>query len=204
MLNLDAFATVLTAPGPYATAYLDATRSKELGPQEVDKRWRALRASLAEQGADDATLDAMEAAVGGHEDVPGPHGQLLVAAGGAVRYDVGLPEVPRREGAHWAPLPHLMPAVAQLGARVPYVLALVDRVGADVTVVGPDHSAVEQQTVAGSTYPIQAYRLVESGEICPASACSKLSSASARPSSSPMGTAPKGWATITYRSSSSS
>ena len=30
-----------------------------------------------------------------------------------------------------------MPMVAQLGPVVPYVLALVDRVGADVTVHGP-------------------------------------------------------------------
>lgn len=152
MLTLDSFSGVLTTPGPYATAYLDATRSKELGPQEVDKRWRAVRAALAEQGADEETLAAMDAAVGGHEDVPGPHGQVLVASGGTVHYDVALPEPPRREGGHWAPLPHLMPAVAQLGARVPHLLALVDRTGADLTVVGPDRSFTEEKTVDGDTF----------------------------------------------------
>jgi hypothetical protein len=152
MIGLDTFSTVLTTPGPYATAYLDATRSKELGPQEVDKRWRAVRAALAEQGADEPTLAAMDAAVGGHTDVPGPHGQVLVAAGGVVHQDLALPEPPRQDGGSWAPLPHLMPAVAQLGARVPYVLALVDRTGADVTVVGPDRSSTEERTVEGETY----------------------------------------------------
>src|SRR5829696_5887380 len=155
MIRLDTLSDLLTGPGPYATAYLDATRSKELGPQEVDKRWRGLRRSLAEQGADDATLEAMDAAVGGHADVPGSHGQLVVGAGGRVRYDVALPEVPQRQTASWAPLPDLMPMVAQLGARVPYLLALVDRVGADVTVVGPDRSSSETQTVKGDTYPIR-------------------------------------------------
>jgi len=155
MIRVDSLSGLFEAPGPFATVYLDATRSKELGPQEVDKRWRALRAELAEQGADDATLDALEAAVGGHHDVPGEHGQLLVAAGGTLRYDVALAEVPRRESARWAPLPDLMPMVAQLGARVPYLLALVDRVGADVTVVGPDRSSSETQTVKGDTYPIR-------------------------------------------------
>jgi hypothetical protein len=155
MLYLDTFAGVLGTTGPYATAYLDATRSKELGPQEVEARWRALRGQLAGHGADEATLAAMDAAVGGHEDVPGPHGQLLVAAGGRVLHDLALPEPPRREEAHWSPLPHLMPAAAQLGARVPYVLALVDRVGADVTVVGPDRSSTERTTVDGDTYPIR-------------------------------------------------
>ena len=103
----------------------------------------------------DATLDAMEAAVGGHPEVPGAHGQLLVGAGGRLRYDVALGEVPRRETASWAPLPDLMPLVAQLGARVPYVLALVDRVGADVVVVGPDGAERERETVEGGTYPIR-------------------------------------------------
>jgi hypothetical protein len=155
MLGLDFVKGVLDSPGPYATAYLDATRSKELGPQEVAARWRALRSDLEAQGADAATLDAMEAAVGGHQDVTGAHGQVLVGAGGRVLLDHALPEVPRRETARWSPLPDLMPLAAQLGSRVPYVLALVDRVGADVTVVGPDSSAAEHTTVAGETHRIR-------------------------------------------------
>ena len=71
MIRLDTLSELLATPGPYATAYLDATRSKELGPQEVAARWRALRDSLAEQGADAATLDAMEAVAGRHTEVPG-------------------------------------------------------------------------------------------------------------------------------------
>ena len=78
MIRLDTLTGLATAPGPFAVAYLDATQAKELGPQEVEKRWRALRGSLAEQGADEATLDEMQAAVGRH-DVPGEHGQALVA-----------------------------------------------------------------------------------------------------------------------------
>jgi hypothetical protein len=153
MLRLDTLSDLATAPGPYAVAYLDATRAKELGPQEVDKRWRALRGSLAEQGADEATLDAMEAAVGGHPDVPGPHGQALVGAGGRLVGDFVLPGPPRRETTRWSPLPHLMPLVAQLAPVVPYVLALVDRVGADVTVHGPGGES--ERSVEGGTYPIQ-------------------------------------------------
>jgi Bacterial archaeo-eukaryotic release factor family 2 len=149
MIRLDSLSGLLAAPGPYATAYLDATRSKELGPQEVAARWRALRGSLASDGADEATLDAMEAAVGGHADVPGQHGQLLVGSGGALHLDAVLPAPPRRESARWAPLPHLMPMIAQLGPVVPYVLAVVDRTGAEVTVHGPQGSSSE--TVQGDT-----------------------------------------------------
>jgi hypothetical protein len=138
MIRLDTWSGLLATPGQYATAYLDASRAKELGPQEVEGRWRALRSELGSQGADEATLDAMQAAVGGHTDVSGAHGQLLVASGGTLRMDGVLPGPPRRETARFAPLPHLMPLVAQLGPTVAHVLVLVDRVGADVTVHGPD------------------------------------------------------------------
>jgi hypothetical protein len=147
MIRLDRLASLLVTPGPSATAYLDATRAKELGPQEVEGRWRALRGSLAEQGADAATLDAMQAAVGGHTDVPGPHGQVLVGHGGRLHMDTVLPSPPGLELARWAPLPHLMPMIAQLGPVVPYVLAVVDRVGGDVTVHGPAGDSTE--TVRG-------------------------------------------------------
>jgi hypothetical protein len=147
MIRLDALSELLATPGPYATAYLDATLSKELGPQEVAARWRALRATLAEHGADEATLDAMEAAAGRHTEVPKAHGQVLAGSGGVLRLDAVLPAPPRRETARWAPLPHLMPMVAQLGLVVPYVLAVVDRTGADVTVHGP--RGTESQTVQG-------------------------------------------------------
>jgi hypothetical protein len=136
MIRLDSFTELLATPGRYATAFLDATRSKELGPQEVDTRWRDLRRSFEELGADEATLAAMQAAVGGHADVAGPHGQLLVGSGGTVLLDVALPDPPVQQIARLAPLPHLMPMVAQLGRQVPYVLVLVDRTGADVSVHG--------------------------------------------------------------------
>jgi len=147
MIRLDSLSELLATPGPYATAYLDATLSKELGPKEVAGRWRALRDSLAEQGADAATLDAMESVAGRHTDVPGAHGQVIVGGGGTLRLDAVLPAPPRRQTARWAPLPHLMPMVAQLGLVVPYVLAVVDRVGADVTVHGP--RGTESETVQG-------------------------------------------------------
>ncbi|HST66286.1 MAG TPA: Vms1/Ankzf1 family peptidyl-tRNA hydrolase [Mycobacteriales bacterium] len=149
MIRLDTWSDLLTTPGPYATAYLDASRAKELGPQEVAGRWRALRSALSSQGADDATLDAMEAAVGGHTDVTGEHGQLLVASGGTLHLDGVLPGPPRREIAHYGPLPHLMPLAAQLAPLVPHVLVLVDRVGADVTVHGP--AGKTETTVEGDS-----------------------------------------------------
>jgi hypothetical protein len=149
MIRLDRLSELLATPGAYATVYLDATLAKELGPQEVENRWRDQRRALADQGADEATLDAMRAAAGGHTEVPGERAQVLVGSGGRVRLDAVLPGRPRRETARWAPLPHLMPMLAQLRPVVPYVLALVDRTGGEVIVHGPQGESA--QTVRGDT-----------------------------------------------------
>src|ERR1700750_2285609 len=109
MIRLDTLSELLATPGPYATGYLDATLSTEARPKEWAGRWRASRDSLSEQGADAATLYAMESVAGRHTEVPGAHGQVIVGAGGALRLDAVLPAPPRRQTARWAPLPHLMP-----------------------------------------------------------------------------------------------
>ena len=79
MIRLDTLSELLAAPGPYATAYLDADPGQGARPAEVAARWRALRDSLAEQGADAATLDAMEAVAGRHTEVPGRTGRCSSA-----------------------------------------------------------------------------------------------------------------------------
>ncbi|HEX6755185.1 MAG TPA: Vms1/Ankzf1 family peptidyl-tRNA hydrolase [Mycobacteriales bacterium] len=153
MIRLDTLADLATAPGPFATAYFDATRAEELAPRIVATRWRALREALEAAGADSATLDAMQAAAGSEDHVPGAHGRVLVGSGGTLRWDVALPAPPPHDFARFSPLPHLMPAVTALGPREPYIVALVDRVGADVTVHGPD--TVEERTIEGKRYPIR-------------------------------------------------
>jgi hypothetical protein len=138
--------------GPVATAYLDTTRSVENAAGEIELRWRAAREELAAAGADEKTLDAAAAAVGRHRQTPGPQGQVLVAADGQLRYDAVLPHPPRRQIARWAPLPHLMPLVAQLAPVVPYLLVVVDRTGADLRVHGPGGD--QETEIEGGDWPV--------------------------------------------------
>lgn len=152
MIRLDSLAHLVAAPGPYATAYVDATRKTEEGAEEVALRWRALREDLARHGADHATLDAMSAALAEPDHLPGEHGRVLVGRDGRVRYDAALPQPPRWQSSRWSPLPHLMPMVAQLAPLVPHVVAVVDRTGGDVEVTGPHGQ--EEREVAGREWPV--------------------------------------------------
>lgn len=123
--------------GPFATVYLDASRTDEAGGQEVQLRWRRARDHLAEQGAPASLLDRLEESALEPTGEGGPHGRALIGAGGSVLLNRVLPRPPARETASWSPLPHVMQLVRQEAYVVPYVLLVVDREGADFTVVGP-------------------------------------------------------------------
>ena len=81
-------------PGPFATAYLDATRSTELGAEQVRLRWHALRSTLLHAGADEATVAALDDSA--EEPVSGEHGRVLVGAHGETLLAASLPRLAAR------------------------------------------------------------------------------------------------------------
>lgn len=151
-MRLELLAPLYDVDGPYASAYLDTSRDSEDAARAIDLRWQGLHNELANDGADEVTLDAMAAEVGGHRSESGRHGQVLIAARGKVILNAVLPEPPQQDRATWSALPDLLPFVSQLGTRVPHVVAVVDRVGADISVHG-QHD--ETRSVEGGDYPIR-------------------------------------------------
>jgi len=154
-MDLGFLARLYERRPPFATVYLDTTRSNADAAHAIDLRWKEQRHTLAEHGADEATLAALDAAAGQDRGVPGPHGQALVAAGGEVLLERVLPAPPRRELAQWGPLPHLMPMLAQLAESVPYVLVRCDRVGADIEAYGAFGQQTNSKEVEGGTLHIR-------------------------------------------------
>ena len=47
-MDLSFLTPLYETPGPVASVYLDTTRAEESGAQEIELRWRAARAELAE------------------------------------------------------------------------------------------------------------------------------------------------------------
>ncbi len=146
-------------PGPFATVYLDATRSTQSGEHEVELRWRDLRGQLADQGCDEKTLAALDDAVSVPPAMPGPHGQVLVAADGAVLLNSALPAPPARSEARAAPLPYVLPMIAQSRPRIAHLVIAADHRGADLLPVSADAAAtgvpVVTLSVEGSSqYPL--------------------------------------------------
>jgi hypothetical protein len=149
----------LSASGPFATVCADVSHTTENADAELDLRVRALAESLEKQGAPEAVVAAVrERLLEGNDG--GEAGTLLgravvVAADGSVVLDEALAGTPRRELAEWSPQPDLVPVLHQLPGRMPHIVVLTDRVGADITVAGVPGRPETEETVEGDTFRVR-------------------------------------------------
>jgi hypothetical protein len=153
---------VFSAAGPFATVCADVTHTTENADTELDLRVRAVAERLAEQGAPEAVVEAVRSRLlEGNEG--GEAGTLkgravVVAADGSVVLDQALRDAPLREIAEWAPHANLLPVLRQLPGRVPHIVVLTDRTGADITYLGLPGQVQEQETVQGDTFQIRKFQ----------------------------------------------
>ncbi|MDP5185434.1 Vms1/Ankzf1 family peptidyl-tRNA hydrolase [Blastococcus sp. BMG 814] len=147
---------VFAAAGPYATVCADVTHTTESADTELELRVRALCEQLTEQGAPETVVEAVRARLlEGNEG--GEAGTLkgravIVAADGSIVLDEVLADSPARETAEWAAHPDLLPVLRQLAGRVPHVVVVADRVGADITAAGLPGQEDEERQVEGDTF----------------------------------------------------
>jgi hypothetical protein len=152
---------VFDAAGPYATVCADVTHNTENADTELDLRVRAATERLTEQGAPEAVVEAvrsrlLEANDGG--DAGRQKGRaLVVASDGSVVLDQALVDAPTREMAEWSPSPDLLPLLRQLPGRVPHIVVLTDRTGADISYLGMPGQVEEEETVRGETFQIRKF-----------------------------------------------
>src|SRR3954467_1937881 len=152
---------VLEATGPFATVCADVTHTSENADTELELRVRAVGEKLTEQGAPEAVIEAVRGRLlEGNEG--GEAGRLrgravVVAADGSVVLDQALVDAPLREGAEWSARPDLTPVLRQLPGRVPHIVVLTDRTGADITFMGGPGTVEEEKTVQGDTFQIRKF-----------------------------------------------
>ncbi|BFU45255.1 Vms1/Ankzf1 family peptidyl-tRNA hydrolase [Krasilnikovia sp. MM14-A1004] len=154
-MNLDFLRPLFDSPGSWVSVYLDATRNAANADHEVALRWRALRESLTERGADAATLDAVADAVRNHPYQPGRYGLAVFARNGEVVMLETMSAPPATDGAFLEPLPHIMPLIAQRGEEIPYVRVLADRTGADLDALAVGGAPRHRQVTGRATFPIR-------------------------------------------------
>jgi hypothetical protein len=130
--------------------YLDTDRSHENALTAIELRWNAARQRLAEAGAGQASLDAAAAVTGGPGEA---RGYAVFARAGAVAFTGTLDAPPRREIARLAPLPHLMPLLAQRRPPIPHLRVSATRVGGEIVAIGGSGRGW-RDWVAGQDWPV--------------------------------------------------
>ena len=150
---------VLAATGPFATVCADVTHTTENAEAELELRVRAIAQRLSEAGAPEAVVETVRARLL-EGNAGGDAGRLkgravVVASNASVVLDQALVGAPLREVAEWSPRPNLTPVLRQLPGRVPHIVVLTDRVGADITYVGATGEVDEVKSVDGDDFQIQ-------------------------------------------------
>jgi hypothetical protein len=154
-VKLDFLRPLFERPGSWVSVFLDATRAGENAGHEVALRWRGLREQLTEQGADAATLDAVDRAVQDHPTQPGRYGLAVFATDGDVAMVQTLSAPPPADVAYLESLPHVLPLLEQRNAEVPYVRVLADRTGADLDALSVGGAARHREVSGSATFPIR-------------------------------------------------
>ncbi|RBY95507.1 hypothetical protein DQ237_13280 [Blastococcus sp. TF02-8] len=161
-MNLSFLEPVFAAAGPYATVLADVTHTTENADTELELRVRGIVQRLTDQGVPDAVLEAVRGRLLEGND-GGTAGTLrgralVVAADGSVVLDQPLLDAPLREVAEWGAKPDLLPVLRQLPGRVPRIVVLIDRVGADITFVNLPEQADEEKQVEGDSFQIRKFQ----------------------------------------------
>lgn len=150
VMQTSTLTSVTQSSGPFATVLVDVSQDSEQGRQEHELRVREAVERLAEQGAPSEVIDTVAERLRENLHRPAPTARLVIATPEGVVYDeVALSRVDQAV-ASWDPLPDLTTWIAHRDATLPFVLALVDHEGGDVSLWDSDLPEPAVETSAGS------------------------------------------------------
>ena len=129
LAELDDLRELVGRPAPFLTDYAAFEPVTEALAGEVRLRWEGRRRSLADAGVPDRVLDTVATALA--RERRGAAGLAVVVPGDGDALVEWLASPPD-ESAVWQPVPALRPLIARRQRHLPYVVALVDRAGADL------------------------------------------------------------------------
>jgi Bacterial archaeo-eukaryotic release factor family 2 len=136
--------------GPFVSVSMDVSRTAESSARETELRWQGLERELLRHHAPRTMVDLARPAVLAPTGRAGEVGRLVVVDPGGIALDLVLPQPPAREEVVFGPAPHLLPVFRALRDRSSYLLAEVDRTGADVVMVDAFGSTEQGLEVHGS------------------------------------------------------
>lgn len=147
-MTIDRFRGLAEAPGPFVSLYVEGSLDDRL----TSARWTAIRRHLEDSGVATRTSDAVEQAVLDYRPGSRRRGHGIVAGAQGVLLDEPLVRPPSVTVLRVSDYPYVLPLLGTGASRPPYLVAAVDRLGADLTL---HHGhAVAREIVHGEGYPV--------------------------------------------------
>lgn len=148
-MRLDWLRPLTEQKGPFASVTLDVSNVDPATRDQRLKSWERARRDLADQGAGEDTLAALDSVFTGEASGAGERTRVVCAAGDRVVLDIGLPGRPRQEEAAFGPTPRVMSVVRALAGSVAHAVVRLDREGADIEVFDPTGDVLLEKEVEG-------------------------------------------------------
>lgn len=140
------------AHGPFASVYFDDTHDTPDAAEQLEAKWRDIRSSLEVEGASKDVIDTVENAILDRRPAVGRHGRAVIATNDQVLVNEPLIDPPQATVVRFSDYPYIGPLIQFEMPRQIYVLAAVDRCGADVTLYRGD--AAESTRIDGDGFPV--------------------------------------------------
>jgi len=141
--------------GDWVSVYLETSWGPKDAADRTALRWRGARQELEAAGADEATLEAVAEAV--TEPRPAP-GCAVFARDGAVALATSLPAAPAPR-ARLAPLPDVLPMLAQVDDDVRYLQVEARRDGGEIATAASSRGTLQAPTgVQATEWPVHKVR----------------------------------------------
>ena len=155
-MDLERLRTVFETPGPYLTLHVDVSRTSENAAEQIESRWTTIRHELERAAVPASLVPEIDERIHENTHVPGEVRRTIVAAADQILLDeVQAGHNPHPEIVDLAELPDLAGWIDLEDQAYPFVLAVVDRTGGEVSAYrAASQEPVDEETVTGATYYI--------------------------------------------------
>ncbi|MBV9830793.1 MAG: hypothetical protein JOZ82_04300, partial [Marmoricola sp.] len=155
-MHLRRLRPVFEAKGPYTTVHVEVGRAGEDAEDRADARATRIRHDLERAGTDPGLVEDVLTLVRANTHLPGEVWRTIVATPSSVVFDdAQAGHNPRDEVLDHAALPDLAAWLEHEDQALPFVLAVVDREGADLAAYRALATVpLDHETVTGETYYI--------------------------------------------------
>jgi len=148
-MKIERLTPIYADGGPFASVYIEVSRDQEQGNRIVELGVRAVVEDLAEQGAPAKVVSDMQERLLRSTGQPAPISRCVVATERGVLFDELTRSHHAQPVACWGLLPDVAAWLRDASRQIPFVLALVDHEGGDVTSYSADDMKPEREATVG-------------------------------------------------------